>query len=95
MKTLIFVVFGVIVFSMGLQLYINKKKIGEGLSSHILGHPLNALVWLSGRRDIIGSLIPKNSIILLGSLVETYWVTKGDQVKINIEGMESISVNFV
>ena len=38
---------------------------------------------------------PKNSIILLGSLVETYWVTKGDEVKINIEGMESISVNFI
>ena len=38
---------------------------------------------------------PKNSIILLGSLVETHWVTKGDEVNINIEGMESISVNFV
>jgi len=77
------------------NMYINKKKIGEGLTSHILGHPLNALVWLSGRRDIIGSFIPKNSIILLGSLVETYWVSKGDLVTINIEGMESISVNFV
>ena len=76
-------------------MYINNKKIGQGVASHILGNPLNALIWLSSRKDIIGSYIPKNSIILLGSLVETYWVSKGDKVKINIAGMESITVNFI
>ena len=77
------------------EMYINNKKIGEGIGKHILGNPINALKWLTSRKDIIGSCIPKNSIILLGSLVETYWVSKGDKVKINIENMESISINFI
>ena len=76
-------------------MYVNRKKIGEGIGSHILGNPLKALKWLVSRKDIIGTFIPKNSIILLGSLVETYWITKGEEVKINIEGMESVSIKFI
>ena len=76
-------------------MYVNNKKIGEGLGKHILGNPLNALMWLASRKDIIGNFIPKNSIILLGSLVETYWVSRGDKVKINIEGMDNVSINFI
>jgi 2-keto-4-pentenoate hydratase len=76
-------------------MYVNNKKIGEGYGKHILGNPLNALKWLTSRKDIIGTHIPKNSIILLGSLVETFWVSKGDKVKININDMESISINFI
>ena len=76
-------------------MYVNNKKIGEGLGKHILGNPLNALMWLASRKDIIGNFIPKNSIILLGSLVETYWVSRGDKVKINIEGMDNVYINFI
>jgi len=76
-------------------MYVNDKEIGQGLGKHILGNPLNALIWLAGRKDIIGNFIPKNSIILLGSLVETYWVSKGDKVEINIEGMDSVYINFI
>ena len=76
-------------------MFVNNKKIGDGIGSHILGNPLNALKWLASRKDIIGSIIPKNSIILLGSLVETYWVSKGENITINIEGMDAISINFI
>ena len=77
------------------SMFVNNKKIGDGIGSHILGNPLNALKWLASRKDIIGSIIPKNSVILLGSLVETYWVSKGENIKINIEGMDVISINFI
>ena len=77
------------------SMFVNNKKIGDGIGSHILGNPLNALKWLASRKDIIGSIIPKNSVILLGSLVETYWVSKGENIKINIEGMDAISINFI
>ncbi len=77
------------------SMFVNNKKIGDGIGSHILGNPLNALKWLASRKDIIGSIIPKNSVILLGSLVETYWVSKGENITINIEGMDAISINFI
>ena len=77
------------------SMYVNNKNIGNGIGSHILGNPINALKWLASRSDIIGSFIPKYSVILLGSLVETYWVSKGENIQINIEGMDSISINFI
>jgi len=46
------------------------------------------------QKEIIGSHISKNSIILLGSLVETFWINRGDKVQINIGGMGSVSVKF-
>jgi 2-keto-4-pentenoate hydratase len=76
------------------SMFINNIKVGAGIGNHILGNPFNALKWLSSRKDIIGDFIPKNSIILLGSLVETYWVVKGDEVRIKIEGMDSVHINF-
>lgn len=76
------------------SMYINNKKIGSGIGNHILGNPFNALKWLISRKEIIGPSLKKGSIILLGSLVETSWVNKGDKVKININGMGSVSANF-
>ena len=50
---------------------------------------------LISKKEIMHSSLKKDSIILLGSLVETYWIKKGDKVKININGMGSVLVNFV
>lgn len=74
---------------------VNNNKVGSGLGSHILGNPFNALKWLISKKEIMHSSLKKDSIILLGSLVETYWIKKGDKVKININGMGSVLVNFV
>ena len=46
------------------------------------------------RNSKISKTLSKNSIILLGSLVETFWVNRGDKVQINISGMGSVSVKF-
>ena len=76
------------------SMYINNNKIGTGRGSNILGNPFNAIKWLVSQKEIIGSHISKNSIILLGSLVETFWINRGDKVQINIGGMGSVSVKF-
>ena len=76
------------------SMYINNNKIGTGRGNNILGNPFNAIKWLVSQKEIIGSHLRKNSIILLGSLVETFWINRGDKVQINISGMGSVSVKF-
>jgi len=77
----------------GLML-INGREVGKGLGSDILGSPIAALEWLVSREDIIGKYIPKEYIILLGSLVETKWLNIGDLVQVNIKDIGNVSVSF-
>ena len=75
-------------------MYINDKKVGYGTGKDILGNPLYALKWLIQRKDIIGSYIPAGTIVLLGSLVQTKWLKKGDEVKIIIKDIGETKVKF-
>ena len=76
-------------------MYVNGKSVGEGVGGDILGHPLNALRWLIGRKDIIGEYLPSGTIVLLGSLVKTKWLKKGDEVKIKISNIGESKVKFI
>ena len=76
-------------------MYINGMEIGNGYGRDILGDPMNAFSWIVSRRDIIGSFIPKGSIILLGSLVQTKWLSIGDSVEVNINDVGRVKVSFV
>ena len=66
-----------------------------GYGRDILGDPMNAFSWIVSRRDIIGSFIPKGSIILLGSLVQTKWLSIGDSVEVNINDVGRVKVSFI
>ena len=76
------------------EMLINGEKVGRGIGNDILGNPIFALEWLISRKDIIGEYIPKGYIILLGSLVQTKWLSLGDLVQINIKDIGSTSVSF-
>ena len=73
---------------------INGVSVGSGLGSDILGHPFEALAWiansLNGRRNRLRA----GEFVLLGSLVQTVWVNKGDRVEINVEHLGQASVLF-
>lgn len=76
------------------EMLINGIEVGRGLGNDILGNPISALEWLVSRKDIIGEYIPKGQIILLGSLVQTKWLSLGDSVEVNIKDIGSASVSF-
>ena len=72
---------------------INGEEVGSGVGADILGDPLEALLWLvNGPARATG--LPAGSIVLLGSLVVTKWVEKGDVVTIDNVPFGSVSVAF-
>ena len=72
---------------------VNGREIGAGVGADILGDPLEALVWLvNGPARATG--LPAGSIVMLGSLVQTHWVERGDVVTIDNDAFGSVSLSF-
>ena len=74
---------------------INSQEVGSGSGRDIInGHPLEALVWLVNAEAARGRDLPADWIVMLGSVVQTKWVAKGDLVDVEIEGLGKTSVRF-
>jgi 2-oxo-3-hexenedioate decarboxylase/2-keto-4-pentenoate hydratase len=72
---------------------INGEEVGAGTGADILGDPLAALGWLvAGPARSHG--LAAGSIVLLGSLVQTHWVERGDVVTVENEPFGYVSVSF-
>ena len=71
---------------------INRREVGRGVGADILGHPFAALAWLAALKAVRGEPLQAGSCVLLGSLVQTVWLTPGDRVEVEIEGLGSASL---
>ncbi len=69
------------------HMVINGKEVGAGRGGDILGHPLNALVWLADMRAARGMPLRQGEFVTLGSLVQTVWIEAGDEVIAEIDGL--------
>ena len=69
------------------QLWVNNELRGNGSGSDILGHPLNALVWLADRYAALNRSLPAGCFVLLGSVVQTQWLNVGDYVKVALDNL--------
>jgi len=77
------------------SMMINDVKVGSGHGRDIInGHPLEALVWLANAEAGRGRDLPSDWIVMLGSIVQTKWVAKGDIVTVEIEGLGEASARF-
>ena len=59
-----------------------------------MGHPLNALAWLATSLAVRGKPLRAGEIVLLGSLVETKWLARGDHVVIDIDGLGRVAMTL-
>ncbi len=73
---------------------VNGATVGEGTGADILGHPLNTLVWLAGTRAARDAPLRAGEFVLLGSMVKTQWLSAGDRVEVDIEGLGHASAVF-
>lgn len=77
------------------QMRINGTPVGSGHGRDIInGHPLEALVWLANDLAQRGRDLRRGWIIMLGSVVQTRWVTPGDQVDVEIGGLGTATARF-
>ena len=68
--------------------------MGEGKGSDILQDPLNALRWFL-EFNFKDNNVPKaGDLISLGSIVQTYWVNQNDTIKIDLEKIGKVEVQF-
>lgn len=64
---------------------INGRPAGEGAGKDILGHPLDAFIWLAENLATRGRPLRAGEFVLLGSVVQTQWLAPGDRVTIENE----------
>jgi 2-oxo-3-hexenedioate decarboxylase/2-keto-4-pentenoate hydratase len=76
------------------RMTVNGAAAGAGRGGDILGHPLEALAWLANLKAGQGEALAAGEIVMLGSVVETKWLTRGDVVEIEIESLGTASVVF-
>jgi 2-oxo-3-hexenedioate decarboxylase/2-keto-4-pentenoate hydratase len=73
---------------------LNGAEVGRGEGRAIMGHPFEALAWLVNLRARLGLGLRAGDFILLGSVVETRWVSAGDEVTVAIEGLGEVRATF-
>jgi 2-oxo-3-hexenedioate decarboxylase/2-keto-4-pentenoate hydratase len=75
-------------------MFINGAHVGSGSGADIMGHPFEALAWLANSMAARGRGLREGEFVLLGSLVETKWVERGDLVTIEQPGLGTASAQF-
>ncbi len=60
-----------------------------------MGHPFEALAWIANSFAARGKCLLEGEFVLLGSLVETKWVERGDVVTIEQPGIGAATARFV
>ena len=73
---------------------LNDAEVGRGEGRAVMGHPFEALAWLVNLRARFGLGLRAGDFILLGSVVETRWVSAGDEVTVAIEGLGEVRATF-
>ncbi|NQV57305.1 MAG: fumarylacetoacetate hydrolase family protein [Rhodospirillales bacterium] len=73
---------------------INGAEVGHGRGADVLGHPLDALIWLANHLATRGRGLLAGEIVLLGSLVQCQWLRPGDKAEIQIDGLGNASAEF-
>ncbi len=59
------------------HLLVDGQEVGSGTGALVMGHPLRALAWLANTLNQQASELRQGDLVLLGSLVATYWVPPG------------------
>jgi 2-keto-4-pentenoate hydratase len=73
---------------------LNGVEAGRGEGRAVMGHPFEALAWLANLRGRSGLGLHAGEFVLLGSVVETRWVSAGDEVTVAIEGLGEVRATF-
>ncbi|HEX9536319.1 MAG TPA: fumarylacetoacetate hydrolase family protein [Stellaceae bacterium] len=71
------------------RLSINGQEIGSGNSGDVMGHPLNALAWLTDKLAAAGTPLRRGMIVMTGSMVPIQYPVAGDRVVIEVAGLGS------
>jgi 2-keto-4-pentenoate hydratase len=73
---------------------INGVEAGRGTGADVLGHPHHALAWLANHLAEEGRSLHAGQIVVTGSLVKTIWLSAGDHVSMELEGLGMVTASI-
>jgi 2-keto-4-pentenoate hydratase len=73
---------------------IDGMVVATGLSDELLGHPLQALVWLADRYAGLGRTLEAGRFVSLGTITPVQWIAGPCTVEIEVEGLGGVGVVF-
>lgn len=74
--------------------WINGIEVGRGRGADVMGHPFAALAWLANNLSQRGRGLRAGEFVFTGSVVETKWVSRGDEVVMEIERLGRVEAVF-
>lgn len=80
--------------TLGVVLERNGEPVAFAAGAAVLGHPAAAVAMLANHLGARGEEIPAGSIILSGGITEAVAVKAGDNVKLQIQDLGSVSLRF-
>ncbi|MBL01304.1 MAG: hypothetical protein CL774_02285 [Chloroflexi bacterium] len=75
-------------------LSINNKQISDGNTKSIMNHPLNALIWLINSLQKKDKFLKQGEIVMLGSITQTKWVDKNDEIIASFSSLGDVMLKF-
>jgi len=79
----------------GMVLEKNGEIVVCGAGAASMGHPVNAMVWLTNTLGELGIALKAGDIVLSGAMGAMVPVVKGDNLRMTIGGIGGCSVRFV
>lgn len=74
---------------------IDGSEVARGTSDALMGHPLDALVWLANRRSAQGHGLDAGAFVSLGSITPVQWLAAPGTARIEVEGLGAVEVTLV
>jgi 2-oxo-3-hexenedioate decarboxylase len=76
-----------------MSMEVNGAQVQSALSNAISGDPILSVVQLCELLDARGESLPAGSIVLAGAATAAHMMQPGDQVRLTVEGLGSVSVS--
>jgi 2-oxo-3-hexenedioate decarboxylase len=81
--------------TVGVVMEKNGEVVSLGAGAAVLGHPAAAIAMLANHLGARGQEIPAGALILSGGITEAVAVKAGDNVRLRVQNMGSVSLKFV
>ncbi len=72
---------------------INGEKAGEGAGRDVMGHPLDAMLWIARHLHARGAALKRGEFVITGSLITSKFPNVGDAVRFDVTGLGAVSLN--
>ena len=80
--------------AIAVRVAINGEEVATGRGEAVLGHPLNALVWLAKALAPFGRGLSAGELVMTGSFTRQFAVRPGDRIRADFDRLGPVEAAF-